>query len=1057
MTSGQLVVGFRTTSARTALHACLQVVLVLLASLVTGLSVAQTPAAQEQGSSSAATVEEVVVTGSRIAAPNEVSTSPIQVISAQSIATTGKTDISDVILQLPQNFNNAMGQDLGNGSSGLTTAGGVATADLRGLGPNRTLVLVDGRRLGQGSPYTAIQSPAPDLDQIPTALVERVEVVTGGASAAYGSDAIAGVINFILMNNFQGLQVDGQWNVNWHDNTNTFMQNLVTGFGSTPATGTAHDGYQRTFDVLMGTNFADNKGNITAFMGYRHADPVLSSQRDFGGCQLNPVTDKAGNVVDVACGGSSNSNWFTPLTGPHANTNYSVYGTGFVPIGTVATTPPAAFNSQPYIYMTRQDDRYNAAVLAHQTLYDALQPYMEFFFMDDRTHQQIAPSGLFKDSNPLDPFLSGGYPVNCDNPLLTPQQASTLCSPAQLSYVAAHPGQACLFNTGAGGVVSSPNCADLRIGRRNIEGGGRESDYEHQNFRAVFGSRGDFAEAWHYDVYGQYYYTTFFNSQSHYLSFQSIDNAFQVTGTRANPVCISGGTCVPYNIWSDGAVTPAQLAYLYLLGTASGNSTLRTLHAEITGELGKYGITSPWANDGVGVDVGYEHRNDHEFFQPDAAEQSGLLSGFGSAAVPIDNSVSVSEQFIELRVPLAQQRAGIHDLLFDTGFRRSDYSTTGVTNTYKFEVQYAPVERYRLRASYDRAIRAPSAIELFNPPQVVTLNLGNDPCAPTFNSNGTIAAPAVFTLQQCLNTGATKAQYGNGGTTNTIPQGTGGQLSGSQGGNPNLKPEQADTFTIGLNFAPSLLPGFSGSLDYFHIDLKDVITNIPSTVIFNQCGFQNDPFACSQIIRNKVTGGLTSVGALSAGGYLVQTDLNTGESLVSGVDVQLHYDVAPRTPFHFVFDLTGSYLEHFKETPIPGAHTYDCAGYFGATCQTVNARWRHILRGTWVSPWNFTASATWRYIGPVSNDNNSPDPYLHFAVFGGYDYFNPHIGSYSYLDLSTTWYVGKVLSFRAGINNVTDKDPPLLNTILVPGGEANTNDVYDMFGRQIFLAFTARF
>jgi iron complex outermembrane recepter protein len=202
-------------------------------------------------------LQEIIVTGSRIAAPNAVSTSPIQVISSESIATTGKTDISDLIMQLPQNLNNGLGQDLGNTTSGLTTAGGIATADLRGLGPNRTLVLVDGRRLGQGSPNTAIQSPAPDLDQIPAGLVDRIEVVTGGASAAYGSDAIAGVINFIMKKDFQGVQFDGQYNENMHDNDNTYMQNLVRGFGYSPQTGTTTNGRQRSFDVLMGTNFAD--------------------------------------------------------------------------------------------------------------------------------------------------------------------------------------------------------------------------------------------------------------------------------------------------------------------------------------------------------------------------------------------------------------------------------------------------------------------------------------------------------------------------------------------------------------------------------------------------------------------------------------------------------------------------------------------------------------------------------------------------------------------------------------------------------------------------------
>jgi hypothetical protein len=209
---------------------------------------------------------EVIVTGSRIASPNEVSTSPIQIVSSKSIQVSGKTDISDIITQLPQNYNNDLGQDLGNGTSGLTTAGGVATADLRGLGPARTLVLIDGRRLGVGSPNTAIAQPAPDLDQIPAGLVERVEVVTGGASAAYGSDAIAGVVNFIMKKDFQGFQLDGQVGENWHENHDTFVQNLVEQFGGTPPAGTAKDGRNKSFDMLLGTNFADGRGNVTAFL-----------------------------------------------------------------------------------------------------------------------------------------------------------------------------------------------------------------------------------------------------------------------------------------------------------------------------------------------------------------------------------------------------------------------------------------------------------------------------------------------------------------------------------------------------------------------------------------------------------------------------------------------------------------------------------------------------------------------------------------------------------------------------------------------------------------------
>jgi outer membrane receptor protein involved in Fe transport len=1012
--------------------------------LAVAISAPSTPIfAQQAPATSTEPLQEIIVTGSRIAAPNEVSTSPIQVLSSKYIETSGKTDISDLITQLPQNFNNSLGQDLGNGTSGLTTAGGVATADLRGLGPNRTLVLVDGRRLGQGSPYTAIQSPAPDLDQIPAGLVERVEVVTGGASAAYGSDAIAGVINFIMKKNFEGFQVDGQLNENWHENGNDYLQGLVRQFNSTPATGTAKDGRQRSFDALMGTNFADGKGNITAYMSYRHADPVASSQRDFGGCQLNPVSDTNGNITGVACGGSSNSNYFQPLTGPNAQTKYSVYGTSFVPRGSVVTTPPASFNSQQYIYMTREDDRYNAAVLAHDEVTDYFQPYGEFYFMDDKTHQQIAPTALFKDGNPLDP-VSGNYTTNCSNPLLSAQQAATLCTPAQIAADAANPG-ACVFNTDPiTKVVTSPNCVNIRIGRRNIEGGGRISDYEHENYRAVLGTKGNFLDdAWSYDLYGQYYYTTFFNSNQKYMNFASIDNALLVTGTAANPTCVSGGACVPYNIWADGGVTQKALNYLYINGTGQGTSTLRTVHAEVTGQLGKYGVTSPFANDGVGVNVGFEHRNDHEFFSPDSAETSGLLSGFGGAAVPIDNSLSVKEGFTEIRAPLVQDKPFVKELLFDTGFRYSDYSTNVKTHTYKFELQYAPVADYRFRASYDKAIRAPSVVELYNPQLVGQITFNGDPCAP----------PITFTLLQCERTGVTATQYAAG----SVPQGTAGQLSQLQGGNPNLKPEQAETYTFGVNFAPSQVPGLTGSIDYYHIAVRDIVGSLPAALIVNNCANTGDPTYCSQIVRSPTTGGLTG-NSIASGGYIVQTNVNIGAQMVSGIDLQLGYkhDLPPSWGA-LAFEMNGAYLQHANTTPLPGSHSYNCAGLFGFTCQTINPRWHHIFRTTWLTPWDVTGSLTWRYIGKVSQDNNTGDPTLHFNTWGAYDYFNATIPSYSYLDLEATWHVNKILTVRAGANNVLDKDPPVVDNFLVQGGGANTYDIYDMFGRQLFIAFTAKF
>src|SRR5690349_118859 len=343
----------------------------IVSSLCGAHAIAQSPPSTTPQDS---TMDEVIVTGSRIASPNATSTSPVQVVTREEMQVSGKHDVTDLIAQLPQNFTNDLGQDLGNRTPGLTTAGGVATADLRGLGPNRTLVLVNGRRLGIGSPYTFIQAPAPDLDQIPAALVERVEVLTGGASATYGSDAIAGVINFIMRKNFEGFQIDGNLGANWHDNHNTYVQGLQRNAGYAPLTGSGTDGRTEAINVVAGTGLADGKGNITAYFGYMKTDPVTSAQRDFGGCQLN-----ANAALDGArCFGSINSNFWEPQTGPNAFNDYSVKGNNFIDFGTEETTPPARFNSQRYIYMQRGDERYTAGFMGHIDLAEKFQAYTEF-------------------------------------------------------------------------------------------------------------------------------------------------------------------------------------------------------------------------------------------------------------------------------------------------------------------------------------------------------------------------------------------------------------------------------------------------------------------------------------------------------------------------------------------------------------------------------------------------------------------------------------------------------------------------------------------------------
>ncbi len=486
--------------------------------------------------------EQIVVTGTRLPNPNLISTSPIQVVNAQEISISGKNDIGDLLLTLPQAFTNDLGQDLGNKTSGLTTAGGVSTADLRGLGPNRTLVLVNGRRLGTGSPYTIIQSPAPDLDQIPPRLIERLEVVTGGASAVYGADAVAGVVNFITKKDYEGIEFEVSSGFNWHDNDSALPQSLATDAGFTPRTGDITDGHNYSYSLIGGANSADGRGNFTVYLGYQTQDGVRSGNRDYGSGQL--FTDSDANNVptgDVFMSGSGNSNRFTPVGGTGAGKAWSVLGNQFIPRGSAATTPPAVFNSQQYIFMTREYNRYNAGLLGHYDLNDNVQPYVEFGFMNDRSHQEIAPSALFENSNPL--TADNKYLINCTNPLLSAQEQSTICTPAQIAADTATPG-------------SPAGSASVNIGRRNIEGGGRTSDYEHTNYRGVAGVRGEIGPAWRYDAYGQYYYVQFYNTNNRYLNFERITNALQVkTGVGGVPECISGPPCVPYNIFKDGGVT----------------------------------------------------------------------------------------------------------------------------------------------------------------------------------------------------------------------------------------------------------------------------------------------------------------------------------------------------------------------------------------------------------------------------------------------------------------------------------------------------------------------
>ena len=967
------------------------------------------------------TLQEVIVTGSRIKVPANISaTSPLTVVNRDEIQQQGHTDVSDFMNQLPQNFINS-GSDLGNNSNPLLSAGGVSTVDLRGLGPQRTLVLVDGKRLGNGDPNTLNPNPAADLDQIPAAMIERVDVVTGGASAVYGSDAIAGVVNFILRRNFQGVEIDGQYGFNQHSNKDTFMQQAETASGINPPTGSNTNGYKRDLSLIIGSNTPDGNGNVTGYFVYHNQDPVTGGKYDYADCLFEAGT----------CHNSGNSNLFTV-----GKNQYSVVGNQWLPYPQPGSVPPPTFNSSAYEFLQRQDTRYQGGFLSHYDINDHVKPYLDFSFMDDRTTAAVAPSGLFAGGNPYS--ANNQYLVNCGNPFLSAQQLGIVQASGQC---------------GAG--TGPTDTFNVNIGRRNIEGGGRTSLFDHTNYRVVGGVQGDIIDGVSYDAYAQYYYTTLYSANGNYLSLAGINNALLVGGTAANPACLSGGSCVPYNIFQQGGVTQAQLAGLYEPGTSYGTDTEKVWHADVTADLGKYGLTLPTAHDGAAVNAGWEYRHEGLTYAPDQAELSGDLSGFSGAAPAIAAGYNVKEGFFEGRVPLIQSMPFVEDLTLDTGYRFSNYSTAGTTNTYKFEVQYAPVKDARLRASFDRAVRAPNLIELFNPQSYGQQSfVGTDPCAPTPASASKPAAGPTATLQQCQYTGMTAAQYN---AMDVGIQCTGNQCGQVTGGNTALKPEVAVTWSVGATFTPTFLPDFQATIDYYHISLTNEIGVIPGNIIFNNCLNTGNPAYCSQIVRNPQTGALHGA-TVAGGGYILQTSINAGASLVSGIDVGANYRYSLNQWGMLHANFTGTWVQNNTITPYPGAPTYNCAGLFGANCNNgINPKWRHNMRVGWETPWRLELSALWRYIGGTSFDNNNSNPLLFGSEEGSYSSNYAHLAAYNYLDLTATAHVMDNIDVRVGVTNVFDRDPPLISSEIVNGQNTNSFLAYDQLGRQMFVSFTAKF
>ena len=988
-----------------------------------------------------AALQEVVVTGSRIVQPGLSSISPVTAVSAKDIASQGVTSVEDVLNNLPQ----VVADQGAMASNGATLT---ATVNLRGLGPERTLVLINGRRLMPGEPTnTPGLAGAADLNNIPIALVERVDVLTGGAAAVYGADAVSGVVNFVMNDHFQGFQIDVNGSAYQHDQHSGFAKySPQSGFGSAPSS--VLEGATKDITLILGGNFADGKGNAVAYVSYRKTNPVIESNYDFSRCTLHTAHDASvPGKGAVGCSGSSSSatgRFFNAgfLSTDPTNPASSAPAFFFPPGGSVGLTvdpttgtfraflPSDQYNYGALNYFMRPDLRWNAGAFAHFNIDDNHQVYSEFMMMDDDSVAQIAPSAAFigtgTGTNPYTGNPDGMDTINCNNPLLSDQEATTI---------------GCASHSPS---LSNTQTVEMLLGRRNVEGGPRQTEARHTAYRLVFGSKGQLSENMSYDVYAQEGVTLVDRLNSNDLLKSSVQNALDAVTDplTGKVVCAAnaGGKngapgCVPWNIWGTGPVDPGAVAYMETPGLFIDSAEERIYHADFTSDLTDAGVKLPSANEGLGLNFGAEYRQEFMRIQPDLAGIQGTLTGTGTSVPPLNAGYGVKEVFVEGRLPLVQDKRFVKEISVDMAYRYSKYDVGYSTSTYKLGVDYSPTSSFRLRGGYNRAVRAPNITELFSA-DTVGLDGSSDPCAGSSTSSPAAASPA-----QCARSGLTAAQYGGFGT----PGNPAGQYNGLLGGNPKLKPEIADTYTFGIVATPSALPSFSATLDYYDIKIRDLISTYGANLIVKQCVFDDNPTFCSMVHRD-------SAGSLwfSNAGYVSDPLLNLGFEQEKGVDISANYTQQLGFLGSLHINVIGTYTGSFVTEPYPGSGNYNCAGYFGATCGNPLPKWRHTMTLGWATPWHgLGLEARWRHLGNTEIDLANPSPLL----AGAFDPKIQYTGSRDYLDLVGSDQILSGVLLQVGINNVLDKDPPILATgsLVPPFINGNTYpQVYDTLGRFIF-------
>ncbi len=774
--------------------------------------------AQEQAGEDDVAVEDVIiVTGSRIARPELSSSVPAAMVSQGQILETGAANIQDVLADLP-----SVGQNFSRTSSNFSTTGnGQATVNLRNLGDERTLVLVNGRRHVAGLPGTSIV----DLNNIPTDLISRVEVVTGGASAVYGSEAIAGVVNFVLDDKFEGLRIRGQGTISDEG-----------------------DAGRQLVSVTGGTSFADGRGHVVLNGSYDRDQGLRSRNRSFSERDIPNRSSFAAQGLfspdgSFAPGAATYTFSETNVLKPYESANIDGYNRNFDR------------------YLSVPVERYLVTGLGSYEVADGVTAYVEGSFAKTKSRSSLEPQAVaYTDLDYLDGTFYEGIPI--DNPFIPTEIRDAMV---------------------AEGVTALP------FRRRSNDIFDRSNVNDRETWRVVAGLRGDIGDRFKWDVYYTHGEMKDYTASETILAPNYRNALDAVAGVGGTPVCrinVDADTtnddaaCVPINIFGFNTVSPAAANYVTnggQLSTYDAKVKQDVFAATVSGEVFEL------PGGALSIATGFEYRRERSTEDFDQATNDGLT--LGNMLSDTRGKYNVKEGFLEVVAPILSERPGIHYLGVEGAIRYADYSTVGGVWSWKAGGEYAPTPDIRFRAIYAEATRAPSISELFSA-QNETFPAIVDPCDQR-EGNGD-GAPATLPLSAaCLaipGISATVAEDGFFGYSTAQIQ----SINGFTGGNPDLTEETAKTLTAGAVLTPRFLPGFSLTVDYYRIKVENAIGIIGQQTSLDECltGSGLDLF-CNNIIRD-ANGFVTQVDALNLniGSYKVEgvdvqaayrTDLGAGK------------------------------------------------------------------------------------------------------------------------------------------------------------------------------------